>query len=47
MSIANFRKITRMSLTFALLLVVAFCSSNEDKISSEENAGGPLGETRL
>ena len=42
----NFRKITWMSLTFALLLVVAFCSSQEEGVTPEEKAGGKLGETR-
>ena len=39
MSITNLRKITWMGLTFALLLLVVFCSPPEDKTPSGENTG--------
>ena len=41
MRFTNLRKMSWTSLTLALLLAMAFCSSEKDKIAPEENTGGP------
>ncbi len=46
MRFTNFRKISWTSLTLALLLAVAFCSSERDKIAPEENTGGSPAEAQ-
>ncbi|MFB0518844.1 MAG: hypothetical protein ACETWC_06130, partial [Acidobacteriota bacterium] len=41
MRFTNLRKVSLTSLTLAMLLAMAFCSSERSKITPKENTGGP------